>query len=273
MRKIAVSLVLTAVLLTACGKPAHNDKMPGMDHTEMVSEADKAKADLVKAAFTVSADKPEPNQDTTITVQIRDKDGKPIDNFDVQHEKQMHFIVVSKDLSFFNHIHPEYKGKGEFKVSTQFPSAGEFELIADFMPSGMGAMTKTQWISVGGSVPQQQAIVPDSTLMKIVDGKEVSLAIDHLMAGKELTLNFTIKDAQTKQPVKDLQPYLGAIGHVVILNEDAGEYLHVHPLEEKSSGPDAKFMATFPHSGVFKIWGQFQQNGKVFTAPFVVKVP
>lgn len=78
---------------------------------------------------------------------------------------------------------------------------------------------------------------------------------------------------KNRKPITDLQPYLGAVGHVVILNQDGGEYLHVHPTDEKSSGQDAKFMATFPHSGVFKIWDQFQQNGKVFTVPFVVKVP
>ncbi|MGO4272648.1 hypothetical protein AB4Z22_22875, partial [Paenibacillus sp. TAF58] len=108
---------------------------------------------------------------------------------------------------------------------------------------------------------------------KVIDGKEVTLSIDHLMADMELNLNFNIKDAKSKQPVKDLQPYLGAVGHVVILTQDAENYLHVHPTDEKTSGPDAKFMTTFPHRGIYKIWAQFQQNGKVFTIPFVIKVP
>ncbi|NEW05976.1 hypothetical protein GK047_08140 [Paenibacillus sp. SYP-B3998] len=291
MKKMIFSILLTTAVLTACGKSVgsmdqtmkggtpgatesanHSDK-GGMDHKAMVTEADKTKAELVKATFTLSNAKPLPNQDTTITVHIQDKDGMSIDKFDVQHEKKMHFIVVSKDLSFFNHIHPDYKGKGEFTVTTQFPNAGEFELIADFVPSGLGAMTKTEWVTTQGSVPEQKAILPDASLTQIVDGKEVTLTFDHLMAGMELNLNFNMKDAQTKQPVADLQPYLGAVGHVVILNQEGGEYLHVHPLEEKASGPDAKFMATFPHSGVFKIWGQFQQNGKVFTVPFVINVP
>ncbi|TXK71940.1 hypothetical protein [Paenibacillus sp. N3.4] len=291
MKKIGITIVITAALLTACGKPSgsmdHRMKgeTPGstdhakhgeedeMGHKGMSSEADKVNADSVTAIFTPSTAKPQPQQDTIITVQIQDKNGKPMEKFDVQHEKQMHFIVVSKDLSFFNHIHPIYKGKGQFEVTTKFPTPGDFELVADFLPTGMGAMSKTKWITVQGNIPAQQPIVPDTSLTKIVEGKEVTLHFDHLMAGMELTLNFNMKDAQSKQPVTNLEPYLGAVGHVVILNQEAGEYLHVHPLEEKASGPDAKFMATFPHSGVFKIWGQFQQNGKVFTVPFVVKVP
>jgi hypothetical protein len=44
-------------------------------------------------------------------------------------------------------------------------------------------------------------------------------------------------------------------------------------MEEKVTGPEAKFMTTFPKSGVYKIWGQFQHENKVFIVPFVVKVP
>jgi hypothetical protein len=98
----------------------------------------------------------------------------------------------------------------------------------------------------------------ESTIESLdIEPAKVTLSFDHLMANMELNLNFNMKDAQTKKPISDLRPYLGA----------------VHPTDDKSSGPDAQFMATFPHSGVFKIWGQFQENGKVFTAPFVVKVP
>jgi hypothetical protein len=106
-----------------------------------------------------------------------------------------------------------------------------------------------------------------------VDGKEVTLSFDQLKAGMETHMNFYIKDAQTKQPINNLQSYLGAVGHVIIVSKDVEQYIHVHPEEEKATGPDAKFMTTFPEKGVYKIWGQFQHEGKVFTVPFVVNVP
>jgi hypothetical protein len=290
MRKVAISILLIAAFLTACGKSATMDhsghsgtsgststqapsESAGMNHSNMAKEAGSTQAGNVQAQFKLSGDKAMPNQDTTISIKIQDKNGNPIDKFDTVHEKQMHFIIVSKDLSFFNHIHPDYKGKGEFTVTTQFPTAGEFKVIADITPTGMGAMSKSQWITVQGASPAQKSIEPDTKLTKVVDGKEVTLSIDHLMANMELNLNFNIKNAQSKQSITDLQPYLGAVGHVVILTQDAENYLHVHPTDEKASGPDAKFMTTFPQSGTYKIWGQFQQNGKVFTVPYVVKVP
>ncbi|WP_336784898.1 FixH family protein [Paenibacillus sp. MMO-177] len=284
MKKAAIALTITAVLLTACGPGGmkhsgtmdHSGSMNDSDHGNMdgmTMVADKTQAENIKAKFMLSNDQPQPNQSATITVRIQDKDGNPVNDFDVQHEKLMHMIIVRKDLSYFNHIHPDYKGNGEFTITTQFPTAGEYEIISDIAPTGIGAMSKSEWITVQGTAPAVQPINPDPTLTKEVDGKEVTLSINHLMANMELELNFNIKDAQTKQPITDLQPFLGAVGHVVILNDKGGEYLHVHPAEENSSGPDAKFMATFPHSGVYKIWGQFQQNGKVFTVDFVIEVP
>jgi hypothetical protein len=283
-KKAIASLFLIAALLTACGKSggmnmdhsspsASPSSMAGMDHSGMAMGADSNQTANIQAMFMLSNEQPQPNKDTLITIHIQDKNGKPIDKFDIVHEKQLHLIVVSKDLSFFSHIHPDYKGKGEFTITTQFPASGQYELIADFTPNGLGAMNKSQWITVTGDAPAAKPITPDASLTKVVDGKEVTLNIDHLMANMEANLNFNIKDAQSKQPISDLQPYLGAVGHVVILNQDGSNYLHVHPTDETSKGPDAKFMTTFPHSGVFKIWGQFQENGKVFIVPFVVKVP
>ncbi|OCT13660.1 hypothetical protein A8709_18915 [Paenibacillus pectinilyticus] len=271
MKRGMLTIVLVAAFLTGCGNMQSNSKE--MDHSKMTQESDSTQNGKVQAQFKLSSEKPLPNQDTTITIQVQDSKGKPIDKLDTVHEKMMHVIVVSKDLSFFNHIHPAYKGNGEFVVKTQFPTAGEFKVIADFTPTGMSAMNKSQWFTIQGNGPAPKPVEPDTSLTKVVEGKEVTLSIDHLMANMELTLNFNIKDALTKKPVTDLQPYLGAVGHVVILSQDAENYLHVHPTEEKAKGPDAAFMTTFPHSGVYKIWGQFQQNDKVFMIPFVVKVP
>ncbi|MEH7351442.1 hypothetical protein [Gottfriedia acidiceleris] len=59
-------------------------------------------------------------------------------------------------------------------------------------------------------------------------------------------MKFTIKDVKTKKPITNLQPYLSAIGHVVAINCDTVTYLHVHPMEENTTGPDGKFMTSFP---------------------------
>jgi hypothetical protein len=275
--------LLSMVLLSAC-TPAqtvdhnqHNAVSSGSEQGQHAGHGAAAPSPApsmdVKATWKLSADKPQSNQEASISIQIDDSKGVPVEKFDVNHEKQLHLILVSKDLSYFDHIHPEYKGKRLFEISTMFPENREYKLIADFVPTGAQQKTESHWIQVGNEKAAMEPLTPDKSLTKTIDNKEITLQFDKLQAGKEVQMNFSFKDSKTKAPITNLQPYLGAVGHVVIISSDVEQYIHNHPLEEKATGPDAKFATSFSKNGVYKIWGQFQQNGKVFIVPFVVQVP
>lgn len=276
MKRLSLVLfIVVFVFLTACSK--QNNQMEHgsneMDHGSHAEKGSTSAANSTDAVWQFSDEKPKPKTDTAITIRIQDNKGKPIDKFDINHEKKMHLIVVSKDLSFFDHIHPEYKGDGKFIVTTQFPDSGDYKLIADYVPTGSSATSQSEWVSVDGTAPELAEIIPETNFVKTINDIDVTLSFDHLMADMDLNLTFNMVDAKTKKPVTDLQPYLGAVGHVVIISADAEKYLHVHPTDEKAKGPDAQFMTKFPKSGIYKIWGQFQRNGKTFIVPFVVNVP
>lgn len=245
----------------------------GHSSSNEADAAENAGADTIAAKAVWSVDHAQAGQETSIRINLQDEDGNPIDKLDIEHEKLLHLIVVSKDLSYFNHIHPEYKGEGEFVITNTFPSGGDYKLIADFVPTGGHKTTQTKWITIEGPVQPAVPLNADEGHTKVVSGVEVTLLNDHPEAGSDFELNFQLADADRKEPITDLEPYLGAVGHVVILSEDTNEYLHVHPLEEEAKGPEAKFMTNFPKEGTYKIWGQFQRHGEVFTVPFVVTVP
>ncbi len=271
-RSLFFTLIAAMIFVTACSKASDS----GSNHNERGSEHSghtEAAADATKAVWTLSAPKPQAGTNTTISVKIQDDKGKAVEKFDISHEKQMHLIIVSKDLSYFDHIHPEYKGSGQFDIATKFPAGGEYKLFADYVPTGSSATTDSTWVTAEGTAPSAAPIAADKNLVRTVAGKEVTLSYDQLKAEADVNLKFHIVEEKTKQPITDLQPYLGAVGHVVILSSDAEQYLHVHPTDEKATGPDAKFMTKFPKSGVYKVWGQFQQNGQTFIVPFVVNVP
>ncbi|MEH7455315.1 hypothetical protein [Gottfriedia acidiceleris] len=230
------------------------------------------KNDLTKLDFKFT-ETPQSGKKVTLTINVKDEEGKPVKDFELEHEKLMHLIVISKDLSFFDHIHPEYKGDGKFEIVPNFPSGGEYKLYADFVPKGESKIVKSSIVKVEGQEDQPTNLVADQKLTKVIDGKEITLTFDHLMTNMELPMTFKIKDAKTKKPITNLQPYLGAIGHVVAISGDTENYLHVHPMDENTTGPDAKFMTSFPKKGLYKIWGQFQHDGKVFIVPFTVNVP
>ncbi|OAB33085.1 hypothetical protein [Paenibacillus macquariensis] len=286
-----IGLLAALVLVAACGKQNKQETEnhgPHGEQSQVTSpsassagehgeahgeeQASETKKLETNAVWKWSEETPKSGENTLITVQIQDTDGKAIEEFDINHEKKLHLIAVSKDLSYFDHIHPEYKGNGQFEITTSFPSGGDYKLFADYIPTGGSATTKSEWIKVEGLAAEQVPIKPSDEHSVIVDGVEITLENNHPEAGKEIELNFKLSDAKSQDPITDLEPYLGAVGHVVILSEDTEQYLHVHPMEEKAKGPDAKFMTTFPNTGVYKIWGQFQRNGKTFISPFVVEV-
>ncbi|MFD2442474.1 hypothetical protein ACFSO7_00440 [Bacillus sp. CGMCC 1.16607] len=265
MNKRVILMGLLTVMLTACGTKTSWEK------EEIIEVSDRIVTDDVKVEWELDADQA-PNHEKLIRLKITNND-EPINDFEVNHEKLLHLIVVSKDLSYFNHIHPEYKGNGVFEIVNEFPAGGEYRMVADFKPKNGSSMSKMEWVNIEGASAQPVAITVDESLEKTINGKKVTLTINpQIEAKKELSLKFTLTD-EINQPISDLEPYLGSIGHVVILSENGERYLHVHALEDQGSGPEAVFETNFPESGVYKIWGQFQKDGQVFTVPYVVNVP
>lgn len=269
--RITVSLVLLALILAACSSSNSNgESMHEMHHGGNKESIDKTMD--VEAIWSTTPSEPRSTDKVNVSVQFKDASGMPIENYDINHEKLLHLIVVSRDLSQFQHLHPEYNGDGTFNVQTDLPKGGDYKFIADFIPSGGSQMIKSNWVTVSGD-QSNQSIEPDANLTKVIEGKRIKLSFDELKANQEVEMTFSFSDEKSNEPINDLEPYLGAVGHVVIISEDAELYIHNHPSDEKAKGPDARFMTEFPKAGVYKIWGQFQHNGKVITVPFVIKVP
>lgn len=267
MNKRHLILAGLVLLLAACGST------PSWDQEEVTVVSTRLLADDVKAVWNVEPAQPNAAGEQRIRLVLTGKDGGSIDAFERTHEKLLHLIVISRDLSYFRHLHPDYLGDGVFEIVNTFPAGGAYRLIADFKPSGGDAMTKMEWVRVAGTEAKPVAIHPDAVLENVFDGYRIGLTADSLAAQKEVALRFTIREDAIGMPVTNLEPYLGAIGHVVIVTEDGERYLHVHAEEGQGAGPEAVFETTFPKSGVYKIWAQFQRNQQVFTASFVVNVP
>lgn len=270
MKRLMISLILLALVIftTACSSSSSHSNHAGhdMDHMEDTEKM------MVHMSWKLSTETLVPNQTSTLTIKVRGHDTPYIEDFDVIHEKKMHLIVVSKDLSYFAHLHPTYAGKGKFTVALNVPQAGAYTMFADFKPTGSAQVAERYVMTAVGTAPVAKPLVADNTIVKEMAGKNVALAIDTLQTGKEATLKFSFKDMLTGKPIKDLEQYLGAIGHVVIISEDTQKYLHVHPADDSEKGPTATFMTTFDQPGLYKAWGQFQHNGEVFTVPFTLQI-
>lgn len=227
----------------------------------------------VQAVLAPEAGTLQAGQDAELTIRILGEDGNPITKFALSHEKLLHLIIVSEDMQQFRHIHPGYDGGGIFRVMTQFTTGGRYKWFADFVPDGGHSITRAGWLTVNGKpIYDSPAPQPDASLVQKVDGIEVSLAISNAKTGGNATLTYTFRDEKTGKELTDMENYLGAAGHVVILSKDMETYLHVHPKEQSSGSSSASFTTVFPDNGIYKIWGQFQREGHVVTVPFVIQV-
>ena len=227
----------------------------------------------VQAVLAPTSGKLQAGQDIELTIRILGENGKPIEKFAISHEKLLHLIIVSEDMQQFRHIHPGYDGDGVFRVMTQFAAGGRYKWFADFVPDGSSTVTRAGWLTVGGKpVYDSPAPQPDASLVQKADGIEISLAISQAQVRENTTLTFTFRDEKTGKELTDMENYLGAAGHIVILSKDMETYLHVHPKDTNSGGSSASFTTVFPTNGIYKLWGQFQRDGRVVTVPFVIQV-
>jgi hypothetical protein len=216
-----------------------------------------------------------PNQPTSFVINVADAKGKAIAQFDTFQEKLMHLIVVSDDLQVFQHLHPIHKGNGRFEVKTALPQAGGYTLVSDYKPVGQKEAVSVLQVRVPGTPASAPTV--DLKREKSVETTNVALSLSELAVkvGQEVMLTFDLKDAATNQAISDLKPYLGEEGHLVILKQSTpltrADYIHAHAMK---GAPDGKveFMTTFPKPGKYKLWGQFNRNGKVVVADFWVDV-
>lgn len=190
-------------------------------------------------------------------------DEQPVTAYQVEHDKKLHFIVASRDLTSFQHLHPEMAPDGTWSVKLTLPKAGAYRAFADFVPTGGEKLTLGADLQAAGDY--QPEPLPHVSRTAEVGDYTVGLEGD-LVPGRSSKLTLTV--SKDGKPVDDLEPYLGAYGHLVALRAGDLAYLHVHPEESKTAGPGITFYAEAPSRGDYRLFLDFKHGGEVRTASF-----
>jgi Cu+-exporting ATPase len=222
---------------------------------------------------------------TTVSATVVDAvTGEPITDVTRSHEAWMHLIATRDDLGTFAHVHPEPTGRpGELHVEMTFPTPGRYIVNTEFRQRGqMADVHQRQVITVAGDAPAREDRVVTARTVE-VDGIRVELGGD-AKVGEPSDLHFEFTDARTGHPVEDLQPFLAAAGHVVVMRADGLTFAHEHAEVEDDDGrpvfatPGARFgpeldvHAEFDAAAIYQLWGQFRlADGGVLTVPFTVE--
>lgn len=201
---------------------------------------------------------------------ITGPDGEAVRSYEESHERDLHFIVVDRGLATFSHLHPTRAPDGTWSVELGELEPGVYRAYADFVPADGPDLTLGVDLTVAGDF--RPAPLPPVAAIDTVDGYEVTLA-GAPAAGSDSEVTLTL--SRDGRPVTDLDPYLGAFGHLVAIRAGDLAYLHVHPIEEpdENGGPDVRFAVAVPASGDYRLFFDFAHAGAVHTASFTVDVP
>jgi hypothetical protein len=256
--------------------PAAGHDMPGEEH-EATSEAGAGELPaglmVTEDGYTLALGSPAvpAAADALLTFRILGPDGHPVTAYDESHDQDLHLIAVRRDLSGFQHVHPVLGDDGVWRTPLSL-TAGSWRLFADFVPTADG---EKRVLGADLAVPGSYtpAPLPEPARTAEVDGYTVTLDGD-LVPGQESDL--TVSVSKDGRPVTDLQPYLSAYGHLVVLRNGDLAYLHVHPSGEPGDGatepgPDVRFMTTAPSAGTYRLFLDFRHGDVVRTAEFTVR--
>ena len=249
----------------------------------------QAKTDSISDEFVVKIEASSkqiiPGQKTNFKfVILHPRTGEPVKQFNVMHEKLFHLFVISHDFSNFEHLHPVLQSDGSFIVEAILPSAGLYHFYCDISPVGGVAQVSHQMLVTTGfkadAASLQANLKSEDQFSKTADGINFTLdfAPSRPMAGQPSALRYKLTDAVSGAPISDLQPYLGAWGHTIIVSDDASNYLHSHPVETAKSAqskqnPSMIFFETFfPRPGKYRIWSQFKRCDQIITVSFDLTV-
>lgn len=270
-----VLLFFSTALLAGCsqkpGPVTVSSPMTGGDaHQHGGGEHAGHKAALAKLDL-LTGDGLKAGDPATLRFTVPGTDGKPLKTFSLTHDAKVHLIVIRHGLDRFAHLHPDVDASsGVLTAGYTFPAGGTYHLFADYQEAGKSPTTATARVEVAGAAIAATELKPDTPGRLSGDGLTAQVSVDGLAPGAEATVRFEVLDGE--RPVTDLEPYMGAMGHLAVVSADATRYVHAHPAGDKTAKNVVTFGAVFPEAGLYKGWGQFKRGGTVRVVPFVVLV-
>ena len=236
---LAVGNVVDVEARTVAAEPGHGDAMSAPAGLALEQDGYR----LVQERGSLVAGRSRP-----YVFRILAPDGSVLRDYDVEHERRLHLIVVGREPDApFLHLHPRQRADGAWSVPLELPSAGSYRVFADFTTDGE---RRTLAVDLAGAAGPPPAAFWDSIYAVKVREQGDRLVFD--VRGD-------------RGPVKT-QPYLGAGGHLVVLREGDFAYIHAHAEEDELA-----FDVPFPSTGRYRLYLQFKVGGVVETARMEVE--
>lgn len=257
----------------AADEGAHGGEGTGGAHAKEGGAASDAASGLAVSSggYTLTVDRRTfaAGEQAPLHFRIVGADGDVLRNgYELESEREMHVIVVRRDSAHYQHLHPTRDEAGTWSIDLRLPEPGVYRVYADFKTGGEQRTLASDLFVPGEFAP---APLPAPSARATVEGFDVDLNAPGLRAGRETELSFAVTRAG--EPVARLQPYLGALGHLVALRDGDLAYLHAHPVEGERRPGEVPFAVTFPTPGAYRLFMQFKLGGEVHTVDYTLELP
>jgi len=185
--------------------------------------------------------------------------------------QDMHFIVVSANLREFQHLHPSYQN-GKWKILANLPTPGTYYAYTDITPlTGNPVVLRSNLIVQNETTAaiNYPGLTPD--LFAITKGYKAQLTLSQALVLQQTVLSYNVS---LNGAVSVLQPYLTALGHVVIFRHgNVDSYMHAHALNSSDAkNGKAEFMTTFVKGGRYTAFAEFKIGTKVYAFPITFDI-
>lgn len=267
-----LSVTLSVCILTAACAPTPKPTAPPVDHSAHEHNPAHGSSTPALVAFDDLQGELPAGQTTLVRFHL-EQDGKRVEQLEPTHEKLMHLILVRDALDEFLHLHPQVSDEGQAQIELTVPEPGSYHVYVDFQPKGGQASTASTTLKVAGDARPAVELKTNAPGEVVAGELRADIAIAAAGDGNSQTITFRLKDLQTGEPVKNLEPYLGAMGHLVVIQAATKAYIHAHPEHGTAATSEVAFEVHTSASGQYAGWAQFQRGGEVVTVPFVFAVP
>ena len=294
LRRLAVAVLAGAVALTAAActrrAPALSDDpmadMPGMAHahapsakaTPAVAPADPAGTGLSASSdgytFVPSTAGLAAGAAGTFTFHVTGPDGHAVTSYQPYESKLVQVSLIRSDLTGFRYLDAAMNQDGLWSAPLPALPAGTYRAFVTFAAPDAAHGTPLRYdlsrpLTVTG--PTTTPGVPstvDST-RSTVDGYAVTLS-GAPRAGRQAPLTVTV--AKDGHPVESFNRYLDGYAHLTAFRAGDLARARIDSAAAIGQGGELTARATFPESGSWRVFAQFDQGGAVRTAEFTLTV-
>jgi hypothetical protein len=231
------------------------------NNSEMVPPPDTAEGYALRAVEPIQ----KPGKDVLVELAVTAPGDQVISELDEDAGEHMHLIAFRRDLTGYQHIIPQ-QGEGTSWWGILNLTPGPWHVIIHFQSKALGReITLATDFTVSGNY-RPEPLPPTDDQVRI-KGLTVTRT-GELSTSANSSTAITVTD--DGQPVTDLRPAHGEMGHSVLIRPADLGYLHMHSTST-GTGPRLDLLGTVPDRGIYRLFVEFYRGDKLYLAPFTVQ--